>query len=117
MKEPWTEQEEWTLFLLHKLYGNKWAILTRLLKGRTDNTIKNHWNSIMRKKMGFYEKKLKESRGKVPNNASTLEGFLIQEINQGKFDNKSNKKGRKKNLNLFFEKNMLKQFLHQQEDS
>lgn len=57
-KEQWSEQEEWTLFLLHKLYGNKWAILTQLIKGRTDNSIKNHWNSIMQRKTEIFEDKL-----------------------------------------------------------
>ena len=57
-KEQWSEQEEWILCLLHKLYGNKWAVLTQLIKGRTDNSIKNHWNSIMRRKIHIYEERL-----------------------------------------------------------
>ncbi|PON50541.1 Octamer-binding transcription factor [Parasponia andersonii] len=53
-KEPWTQEEELALIRAHQIYGNKWAELTKFLPGRTDNAIKNHWNSSVKKKLETY---------------------------------------------------------------
>lgn len=53
-KEPWTQEEELALIHAHQIYGNKWAELSKVLPGRTDNAIKNHWNSSVKKKLQFY---------------------------------------------------------------
>ncbi|XP_073135037.1 uncharacterized protein [Henckelia pumila] len=49
-KDPWTEEEEAILVCCHRLYGNKWAEISRFLPGRTDNAIKNHWNCSVKKR-------------------------------------------------------------------
>lgn len=54
-KNPWTREEEWVLFLCHRQKGNQWAEIAQFLGGRTDNTIKNHWNSSMRKKFAEFK--------------------------------------------------------------
>ncbi|XP_010932428.1 transcription factor MYB1-like [Elaeis guineensis] len=46
-----THEEEDLIIRLHNLLGNKWSLIAGRLPGRTDNEIKNYWNTCLRKKV------------------------------------------------------------------
>ncbi|KAK7294985.1 hypothetical protein RJT34_17886 [Clitoria ternatea] len=48
-----TKEEELTLIKAHQIYGNKWAEIAKFMHGRSENSIKNHWNCSLRKKVNL----------------------------------------------------------------
>lgn len=46
-----TQQEENLIIELHAVLGNRWSQIAAQLPGRTDNEIKNLWNSCIKKKL------------------------------------------------------------------
>ncbi|GAB2269113.1 hypothetical protein Dimus_004042 [Dionaea muscipula] len=51
-----SNQEEDLILRLHKLLGNRWSLIAGRIPGRTDNEIKNYWNSHLSKKMKHEDK-------------------------------------------------------------
>jgi hypothetical protein len=66
----WTPQEDRLLAELHTQYGNAWTRLASFFKGRTDNCIKNRWNSTVKKRIERIERgqPLVMKRGRKPRN-------------------------------------------------
>ncbi|KAK7265679.1 hypothetical protein RJT34_33302 [Clitoria ternatea] len=67
-KDIWSEEEDKILIQAHAEIGNKWAEIAKRLPGRTENSIKNHWNATKRRQ---YSKR--KCRSKYPR------GSLLQE--------------------------------------
>lgn len=55
-KAPWTTQEEEKLFAAHAKLGNKWKEIARDMPGRTDNSVKNHFYSTVRRALRRLDK-------------------------------------------------------------
>ncbi|XP_024200393.1 transcription factor MYB101 [Rosa chinensis] len=65
-KGSFTPEEERLILELHAKYGNKWARMASQLPGRTDNEIKNYWNTRVKRRqrqgLPLYPHDIKQSQ-------------------------------------------------------
>ncbi|KAI4372439.1 hypothetical protein MLD38_010670 [Melastoma candidum] len=74
-----SDAEEDLILRLHKLLGNRWSLIAGRLPGRTDNEIKNYWNSHLSKKISAKEKTREVP---PPPSSKRLDEAGIQELPQ-----------------------------------
>ncbi|ESQ27754.1 hypothetical protein EUTSA_v10018705mg [Eutrema salsugineum] len=86
-----SHEEEDSIIELHAIHGNKWSAIARRLAGRTDNEIKNHWNTHIKKRLlkkgidPLTHKSLLDGAGKSSDHPETS----LEEDDQKSNNNKS----------------------------
>lgn len=61
-----TPQEQDLIIRMHKLLGNRWSLIAGRLPGRTDNEVKNYWNTHLNKKSSSRKQNATESVEATP---------------------------------------------------
>ncbi|KAJ8773882.1 hypothetical protein K2173_009313 [Erythroxylum novogranatense] len=95
-----SDQEEDLILRLHKLLGNRWSLIAGRLPGRTDNEIKNYWNSRLSKKI----KQAKEQSGASNREHSEAEKTTVEKVHVEKREDNINpsRKGTEDVMNIGF---------------
>ena len=84
----WTPQEEQILFKEHAKVGNKWSAIAQALPGRSDNCVKNHFYSKLRKSLRRLNKIIQDVLKKhLPIRGAVLS--RIMKTAESKFKNES----------------------------
>ncbi|XP_022740702.1 myb-related protein 306-like [Durio zibethinus] len=77
-----TEHEEKMIIHLQALLGNRWAAIASYLPQRTDNDIKNYWNTHLKKKL----KKLQDREGYSRDGLSSAAAASSHQISRGQWE-------------------------------
>lgn len=86
-----TEEEDELIINFHSLLGNKWSLIAARLPGRTDNEIKNYWNTHIKRKL--------YSRGIDPQTHRPLNSAPVPAPSPGNNNNNNNKRNNNTSTN------------------
>jgi len=85
-KARWSHEEDWILYILHETVSNRWAEITNVILGRSDNSIKNYWNSTLVHKQRGFERDLqnymKRQVGPLSNEEALTASMSVEQVMQ-----------------------------------
>ncbi|OHT00846.1 Myb-like DNA-binding domain containing protein [Tritrichomonas foetus] len=56
--EPFEQWEDDIIIAKQKEIGNRWAMIAKLLQGRSPNAVKNRWHAVLKNQVGYQEAKI-----------------------------------------------------------
>ena len=59
-KSEWTDDEEAVLIAMRQVHGNRWSNISKALPGRSDNDVKNHWYSTIKRKFALHGEQVRK---------------------------------------------------------
>ncbi|KAL1331131.1 hypothetical protein HN51_048375 [Arachis hypogaea] len=83
-KDGWSEEEERILVETHMKIGNRWAEIAKRIPGRTENSIKNHWNATKRRQNSRRKNKKPSSSSTTSNNNGKPQSSILQDYIRSK---------------------------------
>ncbi|MFS7965349.1 putative transcription factor MYB-HB-like family [Helianthus anomalus] len=88
-----TQEEDNIISSLYANIGSRWSVIASHLQGRTDNDVKNHWNTKLKKKLPSHTSTAININNNASNSAMQFSSSVFlpkQEVDQHQVTNNSN---------------------------